>query len=37
MSPPITEFAKYFLTNIATNTCMESKICRGFARDSDVE
>lgn len=36
MSPPLTLVAKYALSFVRTEYCMASKLCRGYARDTDV-
>lgn len=37
MSPALTLVAKYFLSFVRTDYCMASKLCRGYARDTDVK
>lgn len=36
MSPPTTWHTELFLSYITTQYCMDSKFCRGYARNSDV-
>ena len=35
-SPPMTLLARVVLSRVSTEYCMDSKMCRGYARDSDV-
>jgi hypothetical protein len=37
MSPSMSWFNYFLLSNVKTQWCMESKFCRGYARNSDVK
>ena len=37
MSPAVTSLSSMLLNTVATETCMNSKQCRNFARNHDVE